>query len=95
MRSSMQILLMSAIVTSCSWSNHNNDGDHGNENPGPVLESCDSVVTEEAIAAYHSSQSQFRVESAGWDVSCRAYVVLVRCSHQIYRVFQHNSSIHS
>jgi hypothetical protein len=74
MRGSMQILLISAIVTSCSWSNHNNDGDHGNENPGPVLESCDSVVTEEAIAAYHSSQSQFRVESAGWDVSCRAYV---------------------
>ena len=28
-------------------------------------------------------------------VTIPSYVVLVRCSHQIYRVFQHNSSIHS
>ena len=34
-------------------------------------------------------------ESPGDLIATLKYLVLVRCSHQIYRVFQHNSSIHS
>ena len=74
MRKVVSLAFPLVVIASCSWFDKDHRDRGWQASDGPVLQSCDSVVTEEAVAAYHSAQSQFRVEPAGWDISCRAFV---------------------
>lgn len=69
------LMALALVMTACFGGGGSGDGNTAlNDKYKDVLSSCKNVITDDLVKNYNIQQSEFRIESAGYNMRCRAEV---------------------